>query len=279
LAVKASKLQVGFAFMFDDQSDPNVHLYHYTTRASALGNILPLSQLRLSPLSWTNDPREFQPWLFDFIGQPPIGEGSSLSDDLQVIDDRIRITTKVACLTRNDPELRAYDWEDHARGWAHSRMWDQYAEGHRGVCLVFDHEMLAEKMQAALTDGVLWDNPVHYQNNVLIGAHLAHEISYPDIERLGVDELAELHVEKYWQYLFFLKARDWESEWEYRWVYRDGQPGPAFIDTDNALKGVMIGSRFPESDLPLLQHFGDNLGLALARCSWRNGYPGAERLG
>jgi hypothetical protein len=268
--------RVAFSAMFGGETDPLAYLYHYTTRDAALGNILPLRQLRLSPLAWTNDPRGSQPWLYGFSG--PFGDAGAGADDImdltQAIDDRIRSTTKVACLTRSDPELMAEDGADYnfARGWSHSRMWDRYAEGHRGVCLVFDREKLSRQMGTTLTSGVLWEKPVEYENVPQADAY-AQNLSYPEIESLSVEAVAEQHVAQHWQALFFFKSRDWESEWEYQWVYRNGQPGPAFVAIEDALAGVMVGANFPEVDIPLLRHFSDALDFSTARCWWRNGFP------
>lgn len=262
--------------MFGGENDPHAYLHHYTTRDAALGNILPLGQLRLSPLAWTNDPRESQPWLYGMSGPPEDDPDFDFLEVMQTIDRRIRSTTKVACLTRSDPETMARDGADYmfARGWSHSRMWDQYAGGHRGVCLIFDREKLSKQMHETLNAGVLWEEPVEYEN-VPIAAAYAQEFKYAEIERLGVEVFAEEHVAQHWRAFFFMKTRDWASEWEYRWVYRDSHPGPVFVSIREALAGIVIGASFPEVDVPLLRHYSDDLGISksVARCMWRNGYP------
>ncbi len=72
------------------------------------------------------------------------GESLETEEFFKIIGDAdklIRGTTTLACLTRDDPEgLQVPPNEAFARGYAHSRMWAQYADGHGGVCLIFERE-------------------------------------------------------------------------------------------------------------------------------------------
>lgn len=50
-------------------------------------------------------------------------------------------------------------------GWSRARMWEQYAEAHRGVCLMFDRERLTEHVSADLYRQINvrpYDDPVEY---------------------------------------------------------------------------------------------------------------------
>ena len=89
--------------LFDGAVDPGRYLYHYTTRAAALGSILPQAQLRLGPLTWTNDPRESQYGLVEL--------GTDAGDDvlelLKAAGRAINGPAKVACFTRDDADAMA----------------------------------------------------------------------------------------------------------------------------------------------------------------------------
>lgn len=252
-------------------------MHHYTTRNAALGSILSLGQLRISPLAWTNDPRESQRWFYNLSDVPETNlDFDAINLMLKQVDDRIRGTTKLVCMTRSDPEKMARDGADHkfARGWSHSRMWDQYAQGHSGLCLIFDRNKLSGQVRKSLDAGMLWEQPVYYSDTPH-GDVSAQELDYPEIERVGVETFVEEHIKRHWETLFFMKTRDWESECEYRWVYRDSSPAPVFVSIEESLAGIVVGASFPEVDRPLLKHYSDRFGItnSVARCHWHNGAP------
>lgn len=262
--------------LFGGVVEPDRYVYHYTTREAALGSILPQRQLRLGLLTWTNDPRESQQWL---VSLSSAGDHSVADEEFRTIvreaDQLIKATTKVACLTRDDPDgMTQPPNEPFARGWAHSRMWAQYAGGHSGVCLIFDRARLAEAMGALRKHGSLWHGPVLYANR----PHLeldAGSLSYDAIAKRGLPAVIEDHVEQHRAGLFFVKSQDWASEWEYRWVLRSPDPRPAFVSIAGALAGIVVGQSFPPTDVNLLRRYAEDFEIAdaLGSCHWHNGYP------
>lgn len=262
--------------LFGGAVEPDRYVYHYTTREAALGAILAQGQLRLGLLTWTNDPRESQQWLVDLTKSAP---GPFPMDEffptIRKADRLIKATTKVACFSRDDPEGMARPPNEHfARGWAHSRMWSQYAGGHSGVCLIFARAALSEAMAGLEEHGTLWSGPVLYRNR----PHLeldASNLSYDAIAERGLEGVVEDHVHRHWEGLFFVKNQDWASEWEYRWVLRSPELRPAFVDVAGTLAGIVVGHSFPATDAAILRHYAEEFGIVetLGRCNWKNGFP------
>ena len=101
-------------------------------------------------------------------------------------------------------------------------MWAQYAENHRGVCLVFDREELNLLLKNSMPpEGKLRAASVHYID-------YSQDISFAlDPFILSVDEAASkglsLHVkemlEKRWFDYFFVKMQDWRDESEFKEIY------------------------------------------------------------
>jgi Protein of unknown function (DUF2971) len=180
--------------LFGGAVEPELYVYHYTTRQAALGSILPQRQLRLGPLAWTNDPRESQQWLVGLRGGPALLSEELNQEFFSIVRDAdrlIRATTKVACLTRDDPDgMRSPHDEQFARGWAHSRMWAQYAGGHSGVCMMFDRARLERAMEPLREDSKLWSGPVLYANRPHIELGAA-ELDYEErnVDGLGITPL------------------------------------------------------------------------------------------
>src|SRR2546423_10786553 len=127
--------------MFTTSIDPERYLYHYTRHDTALEYILPSLKLKLGIFANVNDPRESKAWFFTLIcptESPNNDEFFKLQEDATRI---VKGTCKVLCLTRDNPIIsRDMPHDVFGRGYAHSRMWAQYAGNHKGVCLILDKE-------------------------------------------------------------------------------------------------------------------------------------------
>jgi hypothetical protein len=131
----------------DILGDPGSRLYHYTSREGAFEHILQTQTLRIAPFIHMNDPREAMDWkitMARFSGYPQ----SQVDADGAEFNAALKRRSKVVCFSEDD--LAAAAPPDLARGWAHPRMWAQYAGNHTGACLIFDKEALAAGMSVAL---------------------------------------------------------------------------------------------------------------------------------
>jgi Protein of unknown function (DUF2971) len=147
--------------------------------------------------------------------------------------------------------------EVFGRGWARARMWEQYGEGHEGICLAFDRDRLI----AAVTDSL-------EHQDLAAPYHLAVEYTESGKEPVipGSEILTEeptpqrvaAFIEAHHESLFFLKALDWRSEYEFRFVVTAPPDGDGiFVGFGDSLVGVspvrgsLIGrSREPVTSLP-----------------------------
>ena len=125
------------------------------------------------------------------------------------------------------------------RGWARSRMWAQYADNHRGVCLVFDRDETIRDIVAQLdAEGDAANGSVTYEDSAAPDAFVV------DANRVDPTYPLTAVINQMWAYrdqLFFRKARDWETEYEYRFLLRREDPAPfcASVSPDRAGAGVM----------------------------------------
>ena len=129
-------------------------LFHYTTRRAAFEDILPKKRMRFSPYTEMRDPLENK-WLFNSSYTIPTG----MPDDDPNHPDRtqaflearaaaIRESAKVLSLTLDAPGFEEAPL--FGRGWARARMWEQYAENHAGVCLLFRRDAIIERVTESL---------------------------------------------------------------------------------------------------------------------------------
>jgi hypothetical protein len=256
---------------------PNKYLYHYTRREIAMDRILWTGELRLGPLASTNDPRESKRWLVSIAS---VNEQVSDEEFFRLVEETdrlIRNTTKLASFTRDAPLATAPPPNEvFARGFAHSRMWAQYGDAHRGVCLIFDRELLTRRVTDTLAgDGDLYHGPVHYENRPHMEIR-ASELDYGAIHERGLVTVVEQHVKQHHQGLFFVKNTDWASEWEYRYLFRNQVAKPAFVAIQDSLVGAVLGEDFPLHESDAIRELLNDSEVppeSVAHCTWRNGVP------
>jgi hypothetical protein len=140
-AVTVSGMNVGAnrGPLGDGLLDKGRWLFHYTTAERAFEKILLTRRLRMSPYRAMRDPLENKDLHLTFAGR--VGESDEDSADferaafealgmIKTIRDAVRLLSFTV-----DTEKWETPW---GSGWARPRMWEQYADNHAGVCLVFD---------------------------------------------------------------------------------------------------------------------------------------------
>jgi hypothetical protein len=256
-------------------------LFHYTTRDAAFGHILPSGQLRLSSLHRMRDPLENKRW--GFAGSfRPVDETASERARAAWIAfhhyaNEIRTSAKLLSLTLDsEPGSRTADEaadaeELFARGWSRARMWEQYAERHAGVCLVFDHKALRDAVVGSLRSQGLADpyyRPVVYSASAfqpMLDLGLLIEDASPETVRQWVQEHNDA--------LFFKKTPDWQTENEYRFVATLPDAEYVYADFGEALKSVIVGERFPAWQRAGAASMCADAGAKLQRLDWSTGLP------
>jgi Protein of unknown function (DUF2971) len=98
------------------------------------------------------------------------------------------------------------------RGFHKPRMWTQYADQHRGVCLIFDRTKLAKAIENQLSEGqIRMTGPVEYVNRSILPQLSVAEPFTIDIDALeSVRRTAypQLHLQRLYKVLFFEKMVD-----------------------------------------------------------------------
>jgi hypothetical protein len=248
--------------------------YHYTTSDAAFGHILPTGRLRLSSLAKLRDPVENKDWV------QQLWTGLSWPDEevmrFDCLAKRPLTETKIVSFTLD--AITTGDSPEHARGYARPRMWEQYADNHAGVCLVFERTRLTDllmlhlaKYRQAISDEVLYSNTPrqgHEHARSLNAATLTQE-GDGDIE-VGVRRHVSIHAGE----LFFRKLEDWASEHEYRFLVLDDNKRVVYAPYGDALRAVIIGERFPAWQLAAAARACTTAQVDLRRILWGAFPPG-----
>jgi hypothetical protein len=247
-------------------------IYHYTDRDAGFAHIVPTRTLRFSRLSAMRDPVENKDWIQGLLA--PITWPDA---DVQKVVDLVHSTlesTHILSLTLDSP-LQPGASAQHARGYARPRMWEQYAENHKGICLVFDRARFHEALMHSL--------PAHPDT-------FAGEVAYADLplqdhakaRALDVTSLAvegdgdieaglRAHIGRHYPELLFRKLEDWRSEREYRYVLVDETVRDVTVEY-RGLRAVIVGERFPSWQVAGAAAACREAGVVLRMMQW-GAYP------
>jgi len=214
------------------QDDDTV--YHYTTSENALLYILKEMKLRLSPRANSLDPIENTK---EFI---------SYSDDHD--SDLIEIGRRISAELKNAKQLSfcknkpndlmagiptVYPFEKY--GFAKPRMWDNYGDKYKGVCMAFSKS----KLQKVIKNTMLFDNDngdVEYLN------YNEFSIKHQSIVWKGTEIYTYEHYIKHFKKRLFYKHEDYIMENEYRICSLSNEPFD-YIDIKDAFVGLIISNK------------------------------------
>lgn len=230
-------------------TDAGKYLFHYTKLGTMMDHILPNMQLRMSPFSRMNDPRESKKWnLTFFLPADLFPEGFSAVEGSLEYSDRIKGNAHVVCFTRDDPELAIERSDSHyGRGYAHPSLWDRYAEAHSGVCLAFNIKLLTQAIQKSVGgQGRLLHDRVAYADMPSADED-AFRLDLSELFRIDKDQMVRQHLDKHAAQFFFCKSLDWKPECEYRWVLlADSSAVDHYVDISGSLRCVIFGDAVSE---------------------------------
>lgn len=198
-------------------------------------------------LRGTNDPKESKNWKFDFHIEdklsPTHAESMQLWND---VSEQIKTNCKVLCFSKDMPGLGNDVLNDiYLRGFAKPRMWAQYGDNHKGLCLVFKRERIeALLIEQFGQDAELYGSNINYRNRPLKGDifRSPYTLHYPLLREVGIVEYVKRHIYTYNVELIFEKSLDWRDENEYRFLMHIDRLENQFLQFDDALGGIVFGA-------------------------------------
>jgi len=258
---------------------------HYTKEENAK-IILKRGDLKFSSLKKCSDPRESKERSFNLINCDFTKHYKDRKDKInRGLNDVIK-DTRILCFCGFDCEIDFKDEfiphyrQDYYRvGFTKSRMWDQYGDDHKGICLLFDKIEL-EREFYLLNNNVdrKYKGEVSYQYN-LESINKSANIDHKSIEeciRNGESYPGLLkHIDKYYKELFLMKLRDYRDECEYRLVVITSSHDETMLSIKTSLKAIILGANFNEEGIDEIKEsaktYGNNI--QIHYLSWQNGKP------
>ena len=260
-------------------------LFHYTKTSTAITKILYSRALKFGPLSKTNDPMEFKDPIQMLTADFHIDRDDTfriLEEIRKAADDR-KNKVQLLCFSIDKFENgQTYSGGMHEKGWARSRMWAQYAENHKGVCLVFykdkllieiDKEIKKRRLKSiqVICDRIKYSNDVkEYENAFSV-----------DITEQNVkDDFTNFYLKNKEQFLF-QKLEDYRDEQEYRIVLLkdNGMNGIEIsVNIENAIAGIITGCDFEPAFNVNIQRISEKYNIPCFHIDWEYGSPSLYKL-
>lgn len=255
--------------------DREKYFFHYTTREAAFEHIIRSNKLRFSRYLDMRDPLENKHWSF-IAGSS--GDDEEAETDaywrFRALAIQVQRAARLLSLTVDEPRGE----DPFNRGWARARMWEQYAENHAGVCLVFSRVGLEHEIPASLKKQELnhpYFKPVIYSEGRISKPFLQLD----DLAGRVSPEVVSDYIERNHEELFFSKMNDWETEHEFRFVVTaEDEDSSVFVDFGSALQAVIVGEKFPRWARPGAIDAADFAGAEPLRLDWSMGAPALARL-
>jgi hypothetical protein len=217
-----------------------------------------------------NDPREAMDWKITMARSSGYAQSQVDMDGVE-FNAALKRRSKVVCFSEDDTTVPAPS--DLDRGWAHPRMWAQYAGNHTGACLIFDKDALTTRMGVALGPyGALYHGSVNYTNDAP-PAPSPFYVDYRMIAATNVATAVSAHLASHAGWLFLTKLRDWADEREYRFVIHSTNEASVLVPFGAELVGVCVGWKFHEVYTPALTGLCAKLAVPALKADWENGIP------
>jgi hypothetical protein len=219
---------------------PGNRLYHYCKLSTAIEMILPKRELLLNSIIKTNDPREYKDFVFSSIYYPNLM--GNLNDQNKIVNKLLRDDCKAICFSM--------DYK-HYWGNSYSRMWAQYGDNHRGICLEIDKSEFIEENQDKIVPECFkeikyWDFDIRKRVK-----HKA--VDYTQIKNNDLEHYVKMKFRKrHLRYLFFTKNKEWESEHEIRLIYFSTNKNNEYCTIKRSLKNIYLGLNFNDDNLTSL---------------------------
>lgn len=228
----------------------NRNLYHFTSAKIAIDYILKNNEIRFSNLYNLNDPKESRSWPFKIYDEIDSSTFTKVTNDLfNQIDDYIKKTWFVACF-KEEFDVDKNDDDSMKRAFYDMRMWAQYGDNHKGVCLIFDHDKFISSLNKD-------EKVIHFEGK--INYLETRPQILPDPFRLSyrrlssgnlcdyIDEISFI----YNRLFFFTKFASWRDENEYRVVIhkKNCDKEYFFHPLDDSISGVIVGNSISDKDL------------------------------
>ncbi len=213
---------------------PKDLLCHYTSFETA-SYILQSNRLKLGSLGKSKDAIESIN-LFSELGGLP----NNCKDISKSINEEIKNNIKIVCFSKDDKEDKP--------GMMLARMWSQYGDNHKGVCLILEKDKIENQFKKlfdneknrAIVDDVKYDQfPFFIDTTLCASITITNDNGELKVEENKFPGLLQNLI---MQKILFSKMSDFIDENERRFLcYNNQKKSDLFFSFEDSLKAVIFG--------------------------------------
>lgn len=239
-------------------------VYHYTKLDTAIKYILFNKSLKFSDRQLSNDPIERDiPLIFKSNGL----EDYMLTDEIIFFANRLeqQVRTyinqsKQICFCKNNKDYNTRQKEYY--GFLKPRMWDQYADQYKGICLALKKDKLNENDDSS--------HDINYLTYDEINS-ISFKIKLDEIVEKGLKEFERSYKERLNKYLFY-KHTDYQNENELRIHRVSENKNDEYINISDAIVGVFMPADTDVFSQKILKEYRDQINFELFHVNWSSGH-------
>jgi hypothetical protein len=262
-------------------------IYHYSKFNTAIESILWNNNLKLFPIRETHDPMEYRKALGgyyshangkeEFSKMPEYDQiGASVQRRIEVLSYDNCIATYF-CKNENHYTCNEPKFMD-ALGFLKPRMWAQYGEQNRGICIAFSKSRLLQEIIGNLDeDTFLFSGDVKYHLLKDYRTKL-HSIDANEASNMGEDAYIKAYMDKWYERLFFWKHYDYKDESEFRICLTSKKPPINNFKIDTSILAIILGEKVPEVYKKSIMELKNRYKIELFMIDWEVQWPALVKL-
>ena len=145
-------------------------------------------------------------------------------------------------------------------GYLRSRMWSQYTDNHRGICLAFSKSSLQKAVRKQFKSDFKKNGIVTYSPHKDIRFERMYKSQAKTIHHTNTNhDIIKEHLEINYKFLFLKKHQDYRDESEYRIIVLDMDCKNEDLIISGCLVGIILGHNFPVIYRPIVENIASEL--------------------
>lgn len=254
-------------------------VYHFTRPTTAKEHILGGNRrLLIRPAGKMNDPLEHSARNRLLGGSRVQVTDQEVINCGRAIDKAARDDIRILSTTLDRPPVvhshpkGPINTRPGKRGFSHPAMWAHYAEGHSGICLIFNRNELNKSILQAAEHQTVKSGEVIYEERLQHAMVKCRVYIDDSFKGRSPDAWALRALSENWEKIFLRKHEEWSYEEEFRWGIIGEQQGDFFVElSGNELAGFVVGSECRPSEHEELSRIADKIGIPTRVMMWTDG--------
>lgn len=236
-------------------------IYHYTKSQIAIEYILFEKKIRLSKRKKSNDPIENSSILKSLGGVNLTKEDDEKGKKQREELDEREKKLQQACFCMNNHKIETNKYEYY--GFFKPRMWDQYGDKYKGICLAFDKKELLKDPKIVLKRKICYSSFEDIKESL--------DFNLNAINQLGYDK-SKIEMEKIQNNFLLRKHTDYRDENEYRiCTFNDDEYD--YLDIEKSIKGIIVfDENLNDFTLKEIEKISKNMGIPILYLRLANGW-------